>query len=221
MCKYFATLIVFLFAMASLPAQQPKAQSLEKWEFFGGYSLFHAYDYPQMAPVSMNGGQAAVTYFPTKYLGFGGEFSAFANGTQNELISSVNVARTVKSQEYLFGPTLRFGLRGAANQRVSFFVHQYFGVSHLTFATNSTSNTNASCENAVVSCSVNPFEILSGGGIDLKVSKHIALRPVQFDYSNQEITCRSLGDTAPGVDSSCGTYGGRGFRYTTGAAFRF
>jgi len=220
MTKCMAFFCVCFLGTALLPAQQPKTQAPNKWDIFGGYSFFQAYDYAVMAPVGMNGGQASVTYFPTRHLGFGGEYSAFANGTENQLIGSVNVARTVKSQEYLFGPTLRFGLKGAGNQRISFFVHQLFGVSHVTFATSSTSSTNSSCYGTAVSCSVNPFEMLSGGGIDIKANKHISLRPVQFDYWSVEITCASLG-LGPGADSTCGTYGARGFRYTPGAVIRF
>lgn len=90
---------------------------------------------------------------------------------------------------YTFGPTVAF--RGAP--LVTPFAHALFG------------GATASAGVEGVSVSQNGFAAIIGGGVDVKVSPHLAVRPVQFDWMSLH---------------SDGGSSNNNFRYSAGIVFR-
>jgi hypothetical protein len=177
--------------------------------------------------LNLQGGQGAVTYNFNKFFGVTGEFAGY---TKDTTISDEPV--TLTSEGYLFGPTARYYFKGSP---VSIFGHQLFGVTHMSF----TADPSADCPSTdVCSITMHPFTMASGGGLDVKVSKHFSVRPMQLEYFNEPISIDSfmaieegaVGTTDPRSTAHANAMGpsnsgihitGQGLRYTGGVAYRF
>ena len=216
--------IVLLFALTCCSilssAQQPKPAALDKWDVFGGYSYSRAYVGISESPfpLSLNGGQASGSYYFTRHLGATVEF---AGDTDN--VESV----TVHTQGYLAGPSWRFGLGNGRFQRVSISVDQLFGATHFSIKPDSD-------EGCIGICSIttNAFTMVTGGGIDIKLKKHIWIRPAQMEYFTQQISLFDFAEPAarPGaraitpyeaIPESGVKLSTNGFRYSAGVVFHF
>ncbi|MGA3011342.1 MAG: outer membrane beta-barrel protein [Terracidiphilus sp.] len=208
-------------------AQQPKPAALDKWDVFGGYSYSRAYVGINESPfpLSLNGGQASGSYYFNKYVGATVEFAGYTDSVDSSV-------KTVNTQGYLAGPSVRFGLGHGRLPRVSFFAHQLFGATHFSFALDPTIT---DCGPTEESCSLstNSFTMVSGGGVDIKLRKHISIRPVQMEYFTQQISVFDLvgeeGDARPAAKSfeiidnpeSGIKLSTNGFRYSGGVVVRF
>lgn len=131
------------------------AQDFPKFEVFGGYS----YDHRSVGGTGFgfNGGSTSFLYNPTSVVGFKTDFGVYHNksfGTNTTTFT------------YLFGP--QFTYRG--NEHVTPFFHVLLGGAH------------QSSSFAGVSDSANAFAFAPGGGLDVNVSPHIAIRVAQVDY---------------------------------------
>ncbi len=214
------------------------AQQQNKWEVFGGYSFARVFGYPNFYAVTvssanqgtydsfsafnMNGGQASVTYFPVKHFGLTGDFTIFEK-TQNVIdpvATGLTATQAVHEQDYLFGPTFRYTLK-AGNHAITLFAHQLFGVAHSStaFTPSSLDCSVSSSGSSSSTCSANPFTMVSGGGVDVRVASHIAIRPAQLDYFEQQLSAQSLFGSGSTTDSS--KLGVDGFRYSAGAVVNF
>jgi hypothetical protein len=220
MRKMIVLFIVLACCFSVSWAQQPTPAALAKWDAFAGYSFSRIYVANETPfPMNLQGGQGAVTYYFTRHLGATAEVAAYTKDVDET---------TFHTQGYLFGPTARFGPR---NSRYSFFAHQLFGVTHMSF----TADPSADCTD-VCSITTHPFTMASGGGVDVKVSKHLWVRPLQLEYFNEQISLSSL-DIGPGLVGGTGPRSaahayatdlfdgikitGQGLRYTAGADYRF
>jgi opacity protein-like surface antigen len=136
------------------------AQDYPKVEIFGGYT----YNHQSLGGTgfNFNGGSGSVAYNFTPVVGVVGDFGPYHNN-----ISGVSTTQFT----YLFGP--QFTYRG--NEHVSPFFHVLLGGAHdsSSFSSGTTSSS---------SSSGNAFAIAMGGGLDAKVSPHIAIRVAQVDY---------------------------------------
>jgi opacity protein-like surface antigen len=136
------------------------AQDYPKVEIFGGYT----YNHQSIGGTgfNFNGGSTSVAFNFTPVFGFVGDFGPYHNNT-----SGVSTTQFT----YLFGP--KFTYRG--NEHVSPFFHVLLGGAHdsSSFSSGGTSSS---------SSSGNAFAIAMGGGLDTKVSPHIAIRVAQVDY---------------------------------------
>lgn len=218
--------LAVLFGGAALcPAQQQS-----KLEVFGGFSLQRASGYPNLYNVNlnqtttadefkgfnMNGGEAEVTYFPFAHVGFTGDFSFTS---KNQSVVSAPDTQTVHESDYLFGPTFRYTFKGSP--RLTVFAHQLFGIGHTTVVF-TPSNFYCSFNSSNVgstTCTANPFTVVSGGGVDLRVTSHISIRPAQLDYWTQQVSQQAFFGAGDVTDSS--KFGVSGFRYSAGAVVNF
>ncbi|MGC2245615.1 MAG: hypothetical protein WA609_03330 [Terriglobales bacterium] len=117
------------------------------------------------------------------------QFAGNYNGTAALSSSSVN------RYSYQFGPA--YAVRW---QRASVFAHALFGgVTQKSSADQTLSYTS--------------FLWSVGGGLDLKTSGRISIRPVQLDYERQSIPSDAEG--------GLGTVGVNGLRYSAGIVIRF
>jgi hypothetical protein len=215
---------VLFFALACCSilssAQQQKPAALDKWDIFGGYSYSRAYAGINESPfpLSLNGGQASGTYYFDKHFGATVEFAGYTDD-----VESMNI----HTQGYLAGPSWRFGLGHGRFQRASISVDQLFGATHISIKPDSSVECVGSC-----SVTTNAFTMVTGGGVDIKLKKHISIRPVQMEYFTQQISIFDIeggvGEARPGAR----TYGEEnpmsgiklstnGFRYSGGVVFHF
>lgn len=226
MRKCIALLFVLTFGLVLSPAQQKKQSTPDKWDVFGGYSYSRAYVGIDESPfpLSLNGGQASGSYYFTKYVGATVEFAGYTDD-----IESIT---TLHTQGYLAGPSTRFGLGKGKYQRVSLFAHQLFGATHFSFK----ADPNSGCDPSEDTCSwsTNSLTMVTGGGVDIKLKKHISIRPVQMEYFTQQISIFDLIGGEPAAQPKARAIvsydenpesglkiSSNGFRYTGGVVFHF
>ncbi|MBI4480454.1 MAG: outer membrane beta-barrel protein [Acidobacteria bacterium] len=155
-------IVAMLVMMSWLPLQ---AQDAPKAEVFGGFSILSI-----GAPEGFDGGRenargwqssAAVNFNRNVGLvaDFGGQYKTLSEDGSD--VSDVSL----RGHEFLFGP--RFSARA---ERATPFVHVLFGGA----------NGRASAGSEHLSKTV--FAMAIGGGLDVNLSDHVALRVVQFDW---------------------------------------
>jgi opacity protein-like surface antigen len=114
--------------------------------------------------LNFNGGSGEVAYNVTNWLGIVGDIGGYTTNSTPSLNGvRFNVNTNVIS--YMFGPRINFRQFG----RVTPFVNGLFGGARLA-----DSFVNTGSENA--------FAMAAGGGLDIKMSEHIYIRPVQAEY---------------------------------------
>jgi hypothetical protein len=128
-----------------------------------GYSYFRL---GGSGGVNQNGLSGSIAYNPNRWLGLVGDFGGYH-------ASPSGVSLTTYT--FMFGP--RISLRNPTS--ITPFVQGLVGGSHLSAGFSGAST------------SVNPFAYSFGGGVDLHVLPHLALRP-QVDY----VGLRDNGQTA-------------------------
>lgn len=131
------------------------AQDISKAEVFGGYTW---------AGGNFHGWNSSVTGNVTKRFGIVADFSGHYG---SELEGSILVKQD--SHSFLFGP--RFAFR---RKRVSPFVYAVFGVTRF--------HEGATVSGQKFSTSDSGFSSALGGGLDVRVNDHVAIRAFQLDY---------------------------------------
>lgn len=175
-------LVLFvLISSAIVCAQTPRA------EVFGGYSFLHE------PGANFNGWNGAATFNVYRCLGITAEFSGhyMSQSTNFPVLGVVRGQTRVYS--YTFGPEVSYRNK----TRLKPFVHLLFGGSHHSFKT--------TVGPIVQSDAVDRFTVIGGGGLDISVTRRIAIRPVQLEYH--------------GVNFSGGWLNSA--RYSAGVVFRF
>jgi len=164
-------LLCGLLLALSLPAM---AQDLPRFDAFGGYSYVRV-----SIPTSgtsgnitsnLNGGSGAVAFYPSRWWGVVGDFGGYKLGDLKQGSTTLPVDGSVVT--YLFGPRIRFGAEAFTP-----FAQVLFGGAHIGDVTTSDS---AFCSPASPPCSVissdSAFAMTVGGGVDIKVARHFAIR---------------------------------------------
>ena len=146
------------------------AQDAPRAEVSVGYSFLRL---GGTGGTNQNGGDASIALNVNRWLGVVGDVGGYHS-------SSFGVG--ADTYTFLIGP--RFSLRAG---EVTPFAQVLIGGAHLTAGIGG------------FSTSVTPFAISAGGGLDLAISKHVALRP-QLDYFN----FRSHGQTGNAGRASLG-----------------
>ena len=162
--------LVFLFFL--LPGTLA-AQDVPKVEIFGGYSYFHMpsdiffdTDHLTTEEASLNGWNVTVTGNLNRWLGAEFDFGGYSGTVKTRNTRYGGIYPTnIDIRTYLFGPRLSY--RG--DRRFTPFVHALFGTVGL--ANEPQSNTPE----------YDPGMAL-GGGFDIKVVRHVAIRAIQADY---------------------------------------
>jgi hypothetical protein len=191
------------------------AQDDHKLEVTADYSYVHAN--PQnnniIPTFSLNGGGGSGAFYFSKYIGIEGEFEGYGSYTHHFTVPPpfCNGPCSVSAQGNLFtynvGPIVKF-----RTSHFEPFVEALFGGAHSNFYGNLyTACGPAGCLVASKSPSNNAFDFLIGGGIDIPVGEHIAIRPAQFEYFL----------TRFGNDFTKGNNNQSNFRYQAGVQFRF
>lgn len=181
--------LVCLLAFSLLFGFSAAAQ--DKADAFLGYSYVRQTYGSTVGSFNLNGGVAQVAAYPTSWFGLVGEFGGYFPGN----ISGTPSSGTELS--YLFGPRIAF-----RHGPLQPFVQGLAGGDHLSPALAAKLGTT----------SANTFAMAIGGGLDLKVSHHFAIRLAQVDYFLTRLT-------SPIPTSAAFTQ--NNFRYSGGIVFRF
>jgi opacity protein-like surface antigen len=142
----------------ALPAT---AQEASRLEAYGGYDYVRYNATPRETGVPLsesfnaNGASGQIAYSPNAWLSVVGELSGYALARPG--------LGTTHQVSYLFGP--RINVRRG---KVTPFVQVLAGRTWL--------------EDGITFGSISVFAMTAGGGIDIGVSRHIAIRPAQAEY---------------------------------------
>ncbi len=153
--------VVSLVAVLTFFGISARAQENSKVDIFAGYSYVR--NNPSTAGVNsfnLNGGSANISYNATKWLSGVADFGGYTNGN----ILKSGASGTLST--YLFGPRVNF----RNSSRFTPFAQALFGVARA----------DASIGGGTLTS--NAFASAFGGGLDVSVSHHLAVRPLQLDY---------------------------------------
>jgi opacity protein-like surface antigen len=191
--KLLAAVLLPLALMAAAAAQAPKL------EVFGGYSVEHiapcgantsaTQEFScglesgelQSSKGYFNGWEAAATGYFKRYLGI-----------TADVAGHYGAFSTASRYSFLFGPTFKLRLPILAP-----FAHALFG-----FVKETASNEFES------QFAFTKAEFALGGGVDVNVSRHLAVRPIQLDYEWQKTPTTGIPNPT-------------GFRLAAGVVFKF
>jgi hypothetical protein len=223
MRKFIVFAALLCGCAATLTAQGRK----DKLEVFGGYSYTRVYgdvNFPGAAsssdnefqPYSVNGGRIAISYFPIKH--FGVTYSTTFTWTGEREEADDGIFQSTKTQEFAIGPVFRYSLKKSGRYKVSFFAHQLFGVTRgtYTFKEIVTEEDESTSYEAVHK--TNNVTSVSGGGLDVRIRAHVAIRPILVEYVMRQTPFNDLFATDSGESWRLGI---SNLRYSTGAKIYF
>jgi hypothetical protein len=158
-------------------------------DIFGQYSYLHfSPTITGLGSRSFNGGGGGVDLYFLKIFGVKADFFGYASTTFTRTVPTTVVipgtgiipAGTYSASgnmtTYLAGPLLRIPL-----PVVKPFGEVLFGASYTNGYVNLTNSINAN-GGTISTPSQHPFTMAAGGGVDVSVSHHLAIRPAELDY---------------------------------------
>ena len=197
---------------ASMAAAMPYARGMDAFtpriEVFLGYSYLQAV--PELAVgnrlVWLHGGSASVAFNLNRYLGLVADVGDYTNSQmrfQGAYTSTVNVNNANEAVlSYPFGPRLSY----RKYDRITPFAQVLAGGVHANAIT---------LTNCTFSCTLLPsesaFAMTAGGGLDVRVYHHFAIRVIQAEYMMTRFTNYDTG--AAGTQND--------MRLSAGVVFRF
>ena len=216
---------LFLVVVASVAQEVPKA------EVYLGYGFVRFYPNPSPNAFTANGGFGSAQYNFNRYFSVVGELGGVTNNAWTVANGVVEPSQTFFT--YMFGPRVYFNKTGV----VSPFIEYLVGGFHNS---RSTDIDNALLPNPLpplrgvgvrqfanftrFNTTQNAAAMAVGGGVDLRLSRLIAVRPIQLDYlptNFSPLNITGLG-AIPGVPSSFNrTRWQQNLRYSAGVTFRF
>jgi hypothetical protein len=211
--------LALVSAALAFTATAPAQNSTPRFEIFGDYS------YMQFNPTlsglqskAFNGGGGGAQINFGRYFGIKGEFQGYGSTNWTDTITATPVVTphggtipigTYTSRAnmftYLFGPT--FGVHAS---RFNVYGEVLFGGSNSTGYVNLANAIDANGGTLAVNGSQHPYTMAVGGGVDLKVHQHIALRLGEFDWILTRYT-----------NPITSTNNQNSFRYLGGVVFTF
>jgi Outer membrane protein beta-barrel domain len=208
--------ITLLFLLSMLFSRA--ALSQDRFEIYGEYSYLHFN--PTVTGIndrSFNGGGGGVTLYFLKIFGIKADFMGYGSTTFTKTVSAPvtlpgggvipagTYASTGDMFTYLAGPVLRIPI-----PRITPFGEILFGVSNTNGYVNLQNSVIAGGGTISRSPTQHPFTMAVGGGIDLGISKRVAIRLVELDYvlSRYSNPLTSVGNQ-------------NNFRYCGGLVFKF
>ncbi len=198
------------------------AQEVPTSEVYMGYTFIRVNTGTNVNAFTPSGGLGAFQVNFNKNFGVVGEFG----GTHKEGVSISGPDRALEQTQfsYLFGPRAFFNKAGRVAPFVEFLlggVHnsRSFGVSNsllpLGFTVPSGVTADVGATSTRFRTTQNAFAYALGGGIDLRVHRHIAVRPIQLDYLPTHFSPVNI----PGVGSINDTRWQHNLRYSGGITF--
>jgi outer membrane protein with beta-barrel domain len=209
-----AILCLPIFGMAQ-PRESSEVPS--RGTVYGGYSLLHANnnldfssDFTNSSN-NFNGWEGQGTFNFTPHLGVTADLTGNSNQLAGFSVLGFSAGVRQHVYEYLFGPsvTTSFG-------KSSVFAHALFGAAH--------SSLNAGVGLPLVGglsapiTSATAFAMAFGGGVDIGITRHFALRAAQVDFVRTNFnTLNTLTSSFAATNSN----NQNTFRYSGGVVWRF
>jgi hypothetical protein len=210
MRKSLLLMLTFVCLIPSLRAQiggaRPAGSEIEtRATVFGGYS------YLRNAGNGFNGWEGQGTFNFTRNLGVTADISGASLSPFSFAVLGVSAGTSQHLNSYLFGPTVTANLG-----RSSVFAHALFGEAHSSLG----AGVNLPIVGGISTglTSANSFAMAFGGGVDIGLTRHLAIRAVQVDYLRTQFN--TLDALTTGLSSSLGNRQ-NSFRYSTGIVLRF
>jgi hypothetical protein len=177
----------------------------------GRVTLFGGYDYLRNNSNGFNGWQGQGTFNFTRHLGVTGDVSGDYRTPISFSVLGVTASAHQRLYTYLFGPTVTtsFG-------RASIFGHALFGQAHSSLGAGITIPIIGGISTGLTSA--NAFAMAFGGGLDIGLSRHFAIRAAQVDYLRTQFSATDALTT--GLSTSLNN-SQNSFRYSGGIVFRF
>lgn len=191
------------------------AQEVPKADLFFGYS-FLRYNSAQTIPAfTANGAVGTFAWNFSNHFALESELGGYHNGNVN----SYHFDTTTFS--YLFGPRISLG----RSKKVDPYGHVLWGgqygtssiLSSSILVVNPQASTHLSSDGRY-KVSTNTYAMAIGGGLDIKLSRAVVLRPLQVDYYETGFEAPDI-TLPPGTPSTAGNQ--HNFRYAAGIAFNF
>jgi hypothetical protein len=205
------------FAVASLAAfvlllLGTAASAQDLGELSADYSYVHYAPRNGVGSINLNGGGGAGVLYFAGVFGIKAEIEGYAGNTVSFAFPPGSVrcpagcSGTAQANLLTFnaGPTIKFRIH-----RFQPFVEALVGATHTDFYRNVARN----CVGCVFPNFPGDyaFDLVLGGGIDIKVSHHFAIRPVEADY----LLTRFINNLTTGSNNQSN------FRYQAGIVFMF
>ena len=201
-------------ALPSAPDPQsvPRRQyGTPKVELFLGYSRFGVGFNSSTGTignrmVGLNGGSASLAFNFNRFVALVADIGGYDDSQLQLSGTGANQPITVNSSgtafTYLFGPRFTIGKQ----RRVSIFAQVLAGGVHASAVT--VTNCTSAC---IPLPAQNALAITGGGGVDIRLSHHISLRPIQAEYMLTRFAAVPSGSSASQND----------LRLSSGLVFRF
>ena len=165
----------------STPAPLPNVPPTPKVELFLGYSHFGTFYNDVVSGnrmVGLHGGSTSIAYNFNRYIGLVGDFAGYADSqlelTGNGANEPLTVDSSGKVYTYLFGPRLSY----RNSTRFTPFGQVLVGGIHAG-AVSVSGCTDPACTPLP---SQNALAATAGGGFDIRLTRHVAIRAVQAEY---------------------------------------
>jgi hypothetical protein len=200
--------IGLLFATVAFAQDYPKVEIPVDYS----YMRFNPENSGIIKSFSLNGGGGGITYNFSRWAGIEAEFEGYGSQTRTftfpagSAVCPVGCTGNVQANlfTYNIGPVFKHH-----GKHFEPFIETLFGGAHSNAYGNLLKACQTSCTTSA-SPSNNAFDFILGGGIDVPVSKSIALRLAQFDYVL----------TRFGNSFTAGNTNQSNFRYQAGIVFR-
>jgi hypothetical protein len=211
MRKYGILAFIVLFLPSMLIAQigggaRPASSEIEtRATIFGGYS------YLRNNSNGLGGWEGQGTFNFNRYLGVTADVSGTSVTPFGFSALGFSAGTYQRLNNYLFGPTVTASLG-----RSAVFAHALFGEAHSSLGAGVGIPIIGGISTGLTSA--NAFAMALGGGIDIGLTRHLAIRAVQVDYLRTQFNATDALTT--GLSSSLGNRQ-NSFRYSSGIVFRF
>jgi hypothetical protein len=201
--RWFVVSTCVLFLSLAAAAQESVAS---RAVIFGGYS------YLRNSGNGLNGWEGQGTFNFTRFLGITADISGNSRSLVSLPIPLITPSVNQSFSEYLFGPTVTKNLG-----RSAVFAHALFGVERNSLDAGVSVPILGGVSAPVTSASA--FAMAFGGGLDLGLSKHFAIRVAQVDYVRSQLS--TLGSLSTGLFGNLGSGHQNDLRYSAGIIIRF
>jgi hypothetical protein len=196
-------LLPFIMVTPEMAGQEEPV--VPKAEIYGGYSFVRNHGN------NFNGWEGQANFNFDRYFGATADFTGAYRTAGSIGVTGLSVTANQRVYTYLFGPrvTARFG-------KNAIFGHALFGGAHSSLGAGISLPVIGGFSTGVNDA--NAFAMAFGGGADLGVSNHFAIRPAQIDYLYTHFS--SIDALTTGLTSTT-TNHQNSFRYSGGVVLRF
>lgn len=200
-----AIIVSTILCLPLLGMAQESGEPATRGTVYGGYSLFHNNSN------NFSGWDTQGTYNFTRHFGVTADFSGDSRQLAGVSFLGFSAGTQQHMYSYLFGPTATtyFG-------HSSVFGHALFGMAHSSLAAGVTVPIVGGISAPLNSA--NAFAMAFGGGVDIGLGRHFAIRAAQVDYIRTNFN--SVDALASGLSSGIGN-NQNSFRYSGGVVWRF